>query len=179
MKQKFRFALAIVVGLSLFSTGVMTGVLLRPKGTPTVDVLFSPKGGCTAAIVAEINGAKQSIKVQAYSFTSKEVVAALASAHQRKVGIQVILDNDNDEDRYSTLPVLLENGIPTWLDGKHSIAHNKIILIDGRVIITGSFNFTKQAETSNAENLLILKNHPLQAQYESNFEKHLSHSVKK
>ena len=68
--------------------------------------------------------------------------------------------------------------IPTYLDARHPIAHNKIILIDGRTIITGSFNFTKQAERNNAENLLVIGGRPkLFAAYEANFREHLGHSM--
>ena len=48
-------------------------------------------------------------------------------------------------------------GYPHILTTKHAIAHNKIIVIDGKTVITGSFNFTKAAEEKNAENLLIIK----------------------
>ena len=43
-------------------------------------------------------------------------------------------------------------GIPTKIDALHAIAHNKIVIVDGAVVVTGSFNFTKQAENNNAEN---------------------------
>ena len=56
---------------------------------------------------------------------------------------------------------LANSGIPTYIDDKHAIAHNKIMVIDRQTIITGSFNFTKAAEEKNAENLLILKSSEL------------------
>jgi phosphatidylserine/phosphatidylglycerophosphate/cardiolipin synthase-like enzyme len=60
----------------------------------------------------------------------------------------------------------------------HAIAHNKIIIVDGATLITGSFNFTKQAEDTNGENLLIIAARPkLVEAYEKNFELHLRHSV--
>jgi len=63
------------------------------------------------------------------------------------------------------------------VDDVHAIAHNKIILIDGETILTGSFNFTKAAEGRNAENLLVLKGFPdLVRQYEENYKLHKAHS---
>jgi phosphatidylserine/phosphatidylglycerophosphate/cardiolipin synthase-like enzyme len=69
-------------------------------------------------------------------------------------------------------------GIPVFIDDKHAIAHNKIMIIDDRVVITGSFNFTKAAENKNAENLLILDDLPdLTRAYQDNFQQHLRHAV--
>jgi phosphatidylserine/phosphatidylglycerophosphate/cardiolipin synthase-like enzyme len=71
----------------------------------------------------------------------------------------------------------INHQVPTWTDGKHAIAHNKVMIIDGETIITGSFNFSRQAESSNAENMLIITGKPkLVVAYERNFEEHLGHS---
>jgi len=115
--------------------------------------------------------------VQAYSFTSTSIAKALIEAHKRGVKITVILDKSNRKDNYSAADFIAHADIPCFIDAQHSIAHNKVMLIDGRTIITGSFNFTKAAETSNAENLLVIHDHPaLFASYEANFKKHLGHS---
>ena len=68
--------------------------------------------------------------------------------------------------------------IPTYVDDAHQIAHNKIIIIDKQIVITGSFNFSKAAEEGNAENLLIIRNPELAAIYLDNFLKHKTHSEK-
>jgi phosphatidylserine/phosphatidylglycerophosphate/cardiolipin synthase-like enzyme len=68
--------------------------------------------------------------------------------------------------------------ITTYIDTKHQIAHNKVIVIDGTTLITGSYNFTKSAQNSNAENLLIIKNNPaLINKYMNNAIKHREHST--
>ncbi len=67
-------------------------------------------------------------------------------------------------------------GVKTYIDSAHTIAHNKIIIIDGETVITGSFNFTKAAEKNNAENPLILKNKNLANQYIDNWNRHKGHS---
>ena len=144
--------------------------------TPTVSVYFSPNGGCTQAIVNEINKSTKNIKVQAYSFTSKDIAQALVDAKKRGVLVEAILDKSNRTSRYSAATFLLNVGIPTLIDDKHSIAHNKIIIIDDEIVITGSFNFSKAAEETNAENLLILKNKELAKVYFQNYEAHKSHS---
>lgn len=59
---------------------------------------------------------------------------------------------------------------------ERAIAHNKVMIIDDRIVITGSFNFTKAAEEKNAENLLIIDSPALAAKYVANFEAHRKHS---
>jgi phosphatidylserine/phosphatidylglycerophosphate/cardiolipin synthase-like enzyme len=142
-----------------------------------IQVLFSPKGGCTDAIVNELNQARLMILVQAYSFTSEPIAAACVAAHRRGVPVYVVLDKSQETEQYSAADFLANNGIPTLIDSQHAIAHNKVILIDGQTLITGSFNFTKNAEQSNAENLLIIRNQPdLYAAYENNIRHHYEHS---
>ncbi len=102
------------------------------------EVYFSPKGGCTEAIVSEINRAKSEILVQAYSFTSKEIAKALADAHTKGVPIQIILDKSQMTARLSAAACTSHVGIPTFIDRNHAIAHNKVMIIDKLIVITGS-----------------------------------------
>jgi phosphatidylserine/phosphatidylglycerophosphate/cardiolipin synthase-like enzyme len=127
------------------------------SATPPIDVYFSPKGGCTEAVVRELDAAKATVLVQAYSFTSAPIAKALVDAHKRGVVVQVILDKSQRTEKYSSADFVQRAGIPTYIDAKHAIAHNKIMVIDGATVITGSFNFTKNAEENNAENLLVMR----------------------
>ncbi len=144
---------------------------------PSVTVCFSPKGGCTDTVVRELQQARHEILVLAYSFSSKSIVQALIDAHKRGVHVEVVLDRSNEQEPYSDLPFMLEHGLMPLIDGHHAIAHNKVMLIDRRTIITGSFNFTHQAEVENAENLLVIKGHlELAASYYREFGAHKAHS---
>jgi phosphatidylserine/phosphatidylglycerophosphate/cardiolipin synthase-like enzyme len=144
----------------------------------SIKVYFSPNGGCTDAILSQINQAKTEILLQAYSFTSKPIAQALIKAHQRGVRISAVLDKSNRSQKYSAATFLKNLGIPVVIDDKHAIAHNKIMLIDDRVVIAGSFNFTMAAENKNAENLLILEDIPeITRAYRENFQSHLRHAV--
>jgi phosphatidylserine/phosphatidylglycerophosphate/cardiolipin synthase-like enzyme len=140
------------------------------------QVCFSPGGGCTDAIVDQIDNTKTEILVQAYSFTSASIAKALINAHKRGVKIEVILDKSQRKERYTSATFLVNSGIPTYIDDKHAIAHNKIMIMDREIVITGSFNFTKAAEEKNAENLLIIRNKKLAEIYIDNWNKHKNHS---
>ena len=148
-----------------------------PLNQSDVQVYFSPKGGCTDAVVNALNKAKKTILVQAYSFTSPPIAAALVEANKRGVDVQVILDKSQKTERYSGATFLKNHEVPVFIDASHKIAHNKVMVIDSEIVITGSFNFTKSAEEGNAENLLVISNAPdLAAQYIANWKAHLKHS---
>ncbi|HTL29496.1 MAG TPA: phospholipase D family protein [Tepidisphaeraceae bacterium] len=168
----------IVLPVSLAAGYAAKEASLKPAAAQDgVSVFFSPNGGCTEAIVQGIASAKREIAVQAYYFTSSKIAKALGEARQRGVKVVVILDKSIDESKYSSADYCLNHGIECYVDAQHEVAHNKIILIDGRLIFTGSFNFTTRAEEDNAENLVVIENKPkLQAAYEKNFKEHLGHS---
>jgi phosphatidylserine/phosphatidylglycerophosphate/cardiolipin synthase-like enzyme len=138
-----------------------------------LTVYFSPNGGCTEAIVEEVGKAKKTVLVQAYSFTSDPIAKALVAAKKRGVNVEAILDKT---DSGPAVNVIVDGGIPTYMDPVHAIAHNKVIVIDGQTVLTGSFNFTSSAENRNAENLLVVRDPPIAAKYAANWQTHLQHS---
>jgi phosphatidylserine/phosphatidylglycerophosphate/cardiolipin synthase-like enzyme len=150
----------------------------RTVGTPfSVEAFFSPKGGCTEAVVGEIKAARREILVLAYSFTSRPITEALLDAKLRGVHVDIVLDHSNESEPHTDLPFLVEKGLVPGIDPHHAIAHNKVMIFDGRILITGSFNFTNQAEHENAENLLIIKGHSeLVGAFRENFHTHKEHS---
>lgn len=143
---------------------------------PSIEIYFSPHGGCTAAIIKEINSAKSSVEVQAYELSSTTISAALVNAAKRSVSVYVILDMKNSTAFFSKGDYLQKQGIPVRADGKHAIMHDKIIIIDDSTVITGSFNFTDSAENSNAENLIIVHDQATAKKYLDNWKTHLQHS---
>lgn len=143
-----------------------------------INVYFSPSGGCTRAIVSSLNASSNSVLVQAYSFTSAPIASALIEAEKRGVNARVILDKSQTSARGSRAGSVAAAGIPVFIDSRHNIAHNKIMVIDGSTVITGSFNFTSDAEYHNAENLLVIHDSDLAKTYTTNWMEHLNHSKK-
>jgi phosphatidylserine/phosphatidylglycerophosphate/cardiolipin synthase-like enzyme len=142
----------------------------------STTVCFTPGGHCTDQIIEVLSGAKRSILVQAYSFTSAPIAKALLEAHKRGVRVEALLDKSQRNEKYSSADFLANQGVPTKIDANHAIAHNKVMIIDGEVVITGSFNFTKAAQEKNAENVLIIRDKPLADQYTQNWQLHAQHS---
>ncbi len=118
-------------------------------GSESPTWYFSPGGGCTQVIIRELDRGEKSFLVQAYSFT------ALVTDQKRGVRVEVILDRSQVKanGKYSAAKFFQNMGIPLRIDAAHAIAHNKVMVIDGETVITGSFNFTKAAEEKNLENL--------------------------
>ncbi len=167
------FLISFLVAMQLPWTSMLAAPI-PCKGT--VEVLFSPSGGATDAIIREIRAARKEILVQAYTLTAARIVEALAQAKKRGAKVEVLLDFERAEVDSSALQ-LDSNGIPVRVDAQHARNHDKVMLIDRETIITGSFDFTREAEESSSENLLILKANPtLAAKYLENYNVHREHS---
>lgn len=130
------------------------------KSVGTIEVAFSPKNGGTATIIKAIKEAKKTILVSAYSFTSKDIAKALLDKKKQGIDIKIILDKSQVTQKYSSATFFANQGFDMRIDIKHAIYHDKVMIIDGKTVITGSFNFTKAAEEKNAENVLILRDNP-------------------
>ena len=89
---------------------------------------------------------------------------------------KVSLDKSQRAERYISATFLKNAGIPTYTDDKHAIAHNKVMVIGGSTVITGSFNFTKAVEENNAKNLLVIHDPELTGKYAQSWQEHLARS---
>lgn len=138
---------------------------------------FTPQDNCTRLIAQAIYKAKRSIDVQAYSFTAYRIAHALAYMSEHHIKVRIILDKSNFfKGQYSKARYLIKHHVPVWVDYLPRIAHNKVIIIDGQCIETGSFNYTNSAQWHNTENVLIIYSANLAKQYTTNFNIRLRHA---
>lgn len=142
-----------------------------------LGVYFTPPANAAAAIVKAIDDSEREVLVQAYGFTHNAIAQALVRAHQRGVTVRVLLDQKSDTSNRFVIGVLTDAQIELREDGKHAIAHNKVIVIDQAIVITGSFNFTNSAATRNAENFLVLKSADLAEKYRLQWQNHWAHGL--
>lgn len=138
---------------------------------PRTIACFTPAESCAELIVAAIDGARAQIRVQAYSFTQKDIAAALIRAEKRGVDVGVIIDRQHAFEKSGMMPKLSEAGVTVLVDSVKGLAHSKVMIIDAVIVITGSYNFTSAAEHRNAENLLIVADPGLAARYLMNWQK--------
>ena len=134
------------------------------------EVWFSPQGGARDAILESIAGAKKEIHVGAYKLEDKIIAQALVDAKDRGVEVSIILDKKKSKYKTSLKKWLVKQNVPVFTDPKHFLYHNKVIIIDGTTVLTGSFNFKADAEDSNAENLLRLDSPELAEKFSTNWE---------
>ena len=123
------------------------------------EVFFPPKTRCLPRVIKLIDGAKKSVYLQCYSFTSKPIAIALLKAKRRGVDVQIVTDKSQIKTNGSLVTRLHQKKIPVFVDHLVAIAHNKTMIIDGRIVLTGSYNWTNAAEKRNAENLVIFYDH--------------------
>lgn len=135
------------------------------------QVCFTPNKNCQILILKILKEAKKSIHIQAYSFTDPEIGVILQEAFLKKVTIKILLDKSNRKDKRSLQHTLKPLGISIRYDHLPGIAHNKVIIVDEKILITGSYNFSKSAYSRNAENVLVVNNQPLATLYLQNWHK--------
>ena len=173
-----KFFVSLLIGL----LGMVAAPARAQSDNPdmTVEVLgvyFTPPANAVAAIIKAIDASDREVLVQAYGFTHNGIAQALVRAHQRGVLVRVLLDKKSASSNRYVISVLQHAQIDVRQDGKHAIAHNKVMVIDLNKVITGSFNFTNSAATRNAENFLILKSEDLAQQYRLQWKNHWAHGV--
>lgn len=172
-----RFVPYILIGAMSASAGG-GGAYWYSSQSETWEVRFSPRGGCTNHVVAELDKAKSSVRVWAYSFTSEPIADALLRAHRRGVDVQILIDAPSIKGRGAKAKELADEGIPIWADSKHAIQHQKVMAIDGITLLVGSFNWSAGAESRNSEVLATIQNvrREMMDKFLANWEHHKSHS---
>lgn len=137
----------------------------------TLEVLFSPEDPVRERVMDLLSQAKKEISFLAFSFTDDEMGQILAK--QAKAGLQIrgVFERMGATSKYSEYGRLKKAGIDVRRDGNPAIMHHKVFLIDGETVVTGSYNFSKNADRSNDENLVVLHDSALTAQYQQEFER--------
>jgi phosphatidylserine/phosphatidylglycerophosphate/cardiolipin synthase-like enzyme len=179
MTAKTRQRVAVFLCLGVLATvSWWQSVQAEPQPAEILAIYFTPPAGGASGLIKQIDGAKKSIKVMAYGFTATNLAEALVRAKRRGVDVGLIQDEKSAQNNRETLPILLAAGIEVRSDGKHAIQHNKVMLIDDDIVITGSYNFTKSAESRNAENIMIVRSSYAAKRYADNWKLHWEHSEK-
>jgi len=152
-----------------------------PANTPypqlTVDgvaleVYFSPDDGVLNHLVALVNGAQNSVDFMAYSFTSDELAQALLERAAAGVHVRGVFEADQYSSNVGTeFDRLWAAGLAVTLDGNPDHMHHKVLIIDGQIVVTGSYNFSASAEERNDENVLVIYSTVVAAQFLAEFER--------
>jgi hypothetical protein len=141
------------------------------------DVKFSPRGGARWTLLYWIGRANESIYVLIYSFTLDDVASALATAKARGVEVKVVMESSQLRVRGGEYPTLVAAGIPVRVYEGRGLMHDKVAIIDGYIVITGSYNWSVSAEQRNIENLIVLFDPELAEIYTEHFNQVWSRST--
>jgi phosphatidylserine/phosphatidylglycerophosphate/cardiolipin synthase-like enzyme len=180
----FAFTLAAAgAAASAAPVAEQSNVARSQRQFANVRVAFTPGDNIAGIIIEEIRAARSSIRVQAYLFTSTSIANALVNALKRGVKVDIIADATEYEN--GNAPVLLrlsQAGASIYLNSMHKSSHNKIVIVDAGMpratVITGSYNFTRAAQTQNAENVVLLSgNTSVTQRFARNWEFHRTRST--
>lgn len=139
-------------------------------GTP-IQVLFSAEDDAVDNLIALVNDAQTSVRFLAFSFTDYPLAQAMIARAQAGVDVQGVFETFGSNSSRSELKTLWCAGLPVRQDGNSSFLHDKIIIIDDSIVVTGSLNFSSSADEENEENVVILDNAEIAALYLQEYQK--------
>ena len=176
--------------LAVFATGIGLGIATTYHPSPTIppalyksETYFSPNGGVASKIIKVINNTQASIDLSIFDLTSDGIASALEQAHKRGVRIRIIADSRQAKGSHSAITELARDAMDikiTHGEGR-GIMHNKFAIFDGKLMVTGSYNWTNNAEHFNYENAMFITDPSVIKSYQGEFDKiwNFSHIVRK
>lgn len=166
-----KFPLFVLLSIVIFTFSSLDAAQDFSESIPQIRVLFSPQDNCAQEIVLAIDNAKNYIYVAMYYFTSRPIAQALVKAKNRGVDVRVCLDEEQLYYEWTKSKFLENKDVNIRLISGSGIMHNKFCIIDGYITITGSYNWTVNADLKNDENVLIIKSREIAKIYREQFDK--------
>jgi phosphatidylserine/phosphatidylglycerophosphate/cardiolipin synthase-like enzyme len=161
-----------------FRTTTATAVVTTTStATTTVNIssiretCFSRVERCDVLLINLINRANRSVYVAVYSFTRDSLATALISAKERGIEVRVVIERDRAYEQGSEYPRLKSAGVDVRLDGNPNLMHHKFMVIDGYIVVTGSYNWSTAAEIRNDENIVVIFDRDVAQRFVQEFER--------
>jgi len=136
----------------------------------TNNAYFSPGYACQQAIISALANAQQSIKICVFTISDDQITKAILEAHQRKIPILLLTDNEKLTDLGSDIKELAQAGLEIRTDNTRNHMHHKFAIIDNSTLITGSYNWTRSAALYNHENIIVTTNRTLVSDFLQQFD---------
>lgn len=134
-----------------------------------INAYFSPDNNVEKIINSRIRKAEKSIRFMAFSFTSDLIGETMIEKFKKGITVEGIFERNGSGSEHSEYTKMLVEGIPVKKDGNWHQMHHKVIIIDEKIVITGSFNFSKNANIRNDENIIIIDSQVIAAEYIEEF----------
>ncbi len=135
------------------------------------EAYFSPGEDCRRAIAEAFGTSRSRVDVCVFTITDDKLSDAIIAAHRRGVKIRVVTDNEKAEDTGSDIVRLSRAGVPVAIDTSPAHMHHKFALVDGKELLTGSYNWTRSAFQENQENILVTRDAGVIACFQAEFER--------
>ena len=132
---------------------------------------FSPGPNCRIAIEQAMETALSELLICVFTISDDRLSDAIMAAHRSGLTVRVISDNDKMHDRGSDVERLSQAGVDVRIDRSPEHMHHKFMVIDGRTVMTGSYNWTRSAETRNEENIIAVDDPQLATRFSEEFER--------
>jgi phosphatidylserine/phosphatidylglycerophosphate/cardiolipin synthase-like enzyme len=136
-----------------------------------VFVIFAPEDSAMNYLVPLVRQAEDSIYFMAFAFTHDELGQELVRKARRGLDVRGVFESRNTNDVYSELNRLACQGVDVREDGNPATMHHKVFIIDDKIVVTGSFNFSNNANQTNDENMVFLNNDAVAGIYHEEFER--------
>lgn len=168
MKRTFVSGIVCVV---IFTVGITQRASAEDalRGGSHFSTCFSPNESCDQRIISFINTAKNTLDVAIYSITHEGIADAIIAAKNRGVKIRIVVDRSQSKGAHSLVSTLVSGGVDLKIGNFQGIMHDKFTIVDGTFLETGSYNYTQNATSSNAENQLYIDDAQTVQNYENNF----------
>jgi cardiolipin hydrolase len=135
------------------------------------QVYFSPGEDCVNHIIDLINEAYTQLDICVFTISDDRISRAIVEAMKNGVEIRIISDNFKVEDTGSDIEDLSRVGIPVKLDTTDNHMHHKFMIVDNKIVLTGSYNWTRSAALYNQENILSMDDEEVVSKFSNEFEK--------
>lgn len=134
-----------------------------------INVYFAPENRIESVITKRIKKSKESIHFMAFSFTSERISEAMIDRHKSGVSVHGIFERRGSNSDHSEFRKMKIEGLDVSTDSSRGAMHHKVIIIDEETVITGSYNFSINADRHNDENILIIRNRKIAEEYLQEF----------
>jgi cardiolipin hydrolase len=151
-------------------TGLRAEIASLRTRPELLGVYFNPLGDCTGQVIYWIGQAKTSIHILAYTLTLDSIGNALVEAHNRGIEIKVVFEKDRITP-ISEYQKLNNTGIPVRIDNNPKDMNDRVMIVDGSIILTGSFTWNEDGQDFNDENLIIIRSSSAASLYEQEFQR--------
>ena len=148
-------------------------------GSSLVEVYFSPDDRVAEPLLKIINNAQESITFMAYSFTANDLGSVIVDRVKAGISVEGVMDDGQIISNIGTeYDSFIQAGIKVYRAANEGLMHHKVIIIDRTIVITGSYNFSKNAENTNDENIVIIHNQDIAEKYLEEYERIISNLKK-